>query len=245
MLQSLMDAASIEDEEDIESVLEEQEKKNGETEYVFQGSDSEGSSSEEDLPPKRSIFTISSIASITTRIPKGSSIPEEELGYLGSLGIKQIDGTLRPHFDLKVKTSVYDKPIKVVALMDTGSCATILKPHVLPKEMWAPFFKRPLGSGYWEVISHTKMFCSGIQSILEIQEASEESKEVKQLFLSAYCDSHDQFNHLAPLWKNPEFYVHLPFKKNEDINPTKATHSGMNSEDLRLARAKCASLLVQ
>ncbi|RYQ87694.1 hypothetical protein Ahy_B09g095224 [Arachis hypogaea] len=98
--------------------------------------------SEEDLPPKRSIFTISSIASITTRIPKGSSIPEEELGYLGSLGIKQIDGTLRPHFDLKVKTSVYDKPIKVVALMDTGSCATILKPHVLPKEMWAPFFKR-------------------------------------------------------------------------------------------------------
>ncbi|QHO53782.1 uncharacterized protein DS421_2g50990 [Arachis hypogaea] len=88
MLQSLMDAASIEDEEDVESVLEEQENKDDETQYVFQDFDLGGSSSEEDLPPKRSIFTITSIASITTRIPKGSNTPKEELGYLGSLGIK-------------------------------------------------------------------------------------------------------------------------------------------------------------
>ncbi|RYR52145.1 hypothetical protein Ahy_A06g027062 [Arachis hypogaea] len=55
--------------------------------------------------------------------------------------MKQIDGTPRPHFDLKVKTSIYDKPTKAVALLDTGSCATILRPHVLPKEMWAPISK--------------------------------------------------------------------------------------------------------
>ncbi|RYQ91778.1 hypothetical protein Ahy_B09g097809 isoform B [Arachis hypogaea] len=42
----------------------------------------------------------------------------------------------------EIKTSIYDKPIKAVALIDTGSCATVLKPHVLPKEMWAPFSKR-------------------------------------------------------------------------------------------------------
>ncbi|QHO18903.1 polyprotein [Arachis hypogaea] len=99
-------------------------------------------SSEEDLPPKRSIFTISSIASITTRIPKGSNTSKEELGYLGSLGIKQIDGTPRPHFDLKVKTSIYDKPIRAIALIDIGSCVAVLKPHVLPKKMWALFSKR-------------------------------------------------------------------------------------------------------
>ncbi|RYR41950.1 hypothetical protein Ahy_A08g038395 [Arachis hypogaea] len=74
-------------------------------------------------------------------IPKGSNFPEEELGYLGSLGMKQIDGTPRPHFDLKIKTSIYDKPTKAVALLDTGSCATVLRPHVLPKEMWAPISK--------------------------------------------------------------------------------------------------------
>ncbi|QHO56831.1 polyprotein [Arachis hypogaea] len=130
--------SSIENEEDLESVLEEQEVKDGEIEYVFQDSDSE-----EDLPPKRLIFSISSvappIASITTKIPKGSNFSEEDLG---SLGMKQIDGTPRPHFDLKVKTSVYDKPTEAVVLMDTGSCATVLRPHVLSKEMWAPISKR-------------------------------------------------------------------------------------------------------
>ncbi|KAL2543131.1 Uncharacterized protein Adt_04109 [Abeliophyllum distichum] len=29
-----------------------------------------------------------------------------------------------------------------------------------------------------------------------------------------------------PLWKNPEFFVSLPFKLNEDVNPTKASHTG-------------------
>ncbi|RYQ98015.1 hypothetical protein Ahy_B08g094089 [Arachis hypogaea] len=68
---------------------------------------------------------------------------ESEGDYEADLSAKaMIDGTPRPHFDLKVKTSVYDKPIKAVALMDTGSCATVVKPHVLPKEMWAPFSKK-------------------------------------------------------------------------------------------------------
>ncbi|RYQ84275.1 hypothetical protein Ahy_B10g103413 isoform C [Arachis hypogaea] len=164
--------------------------------------------------------------------------------------------------------------------MDTGYCATVIKPHVLPKEMWAPFSKkfaaansqttwlRVLGSylpnkdvlfgfdAFFRThglhikptgLSYKGQFLpfTGIQSILEIQEAPEEYKEIQQLLLSACCDSHDQFNHPAPLWKNPEFYVRLPFKKNEDINPTKATHSGMNPEDLKLARTECAALLVQ
>ncbi|RYQ97353.1 hypothetical protein Ahy_B08g093396 isoform A [Arachis hypogaea] len=198
------------------------------------------------------------------------------------------------------KDAHFDKPIKAVALMDTGSCATVVKPHVLPKEMWTPFSKkfavansevftinliskkpvgleifagqttwlRVLGSylpdkdvlfgfdAFFRThglhikptgLSYKGQFLpfTGIQSILEIQEAPEEYKEIQQLLLNACCDSHDQFNHPAPLWKNPEFYVRLPFKKNEDINPTKATHSGMNSEDLKLARAECAALLVQ
>ncbi|RYR41952.1 hypothetical protein Ahy_A08g038396 [Arachis hypogaea] len=194
--------------------------------------------------------------------------------------MKQIDGTPRPHFDLKIKTSIYDKPTKAVALLDTGSCATVLRPHVLPKEMWAPISKtftaansqitwlRVLGSylpdkdvlfgfdAFFRThglhikptgLTYKGQFLPflGMQSILEIQEAPEEYREIQQLLISACCDSHDQFNHPAPLWKNPEFYVRLPFKKNEDINPTKATHSGMNPEDLKLARAECAALLVQ
>lgn len=35
----------------------------------------------------------------------------------------------------------------------------------------------------------------------------------------------------------------LPFKKNENINPTKASHLGMNSEHLKLAKKGCEELL--
>ncbi|RYR61314.1 hypothetical protein Ahy_A04g018470 [Arachis hypogaea] len=42
----------------------------------------------------------------------------------------------------EIKTSKYNKPLKAVALIHTRSCATVLKPHVLPTEMWAPFHKK-------------------------------------------------------------------------------------------------------
>ncbi|KAG8472716.1 hypothetical protein CXB51_034748 [Gossypium anomalum] len=50
---------------------------------------------------------------------------------------------------------------------------------------------------------------------------------------------------LNPLWKNPEFFINLPFKKNEDINPTKASHTGMNPEHLLLAQQECKELQQQ
>ncbi|XP_070005118.1 uncharacterized protein [Nicotiana sylvestris] len=45
------------------------------------------------------------------------------------------------------------------------------------------------------------------------------------------------------LWKNEEFFIKLPFKKNENINPTKASHSGMNPDHLQLAKKECEELL--
>ncbi|ESQ39483.1 hypothetical protein EUTSA_v10001272mg [Eutrema salsugineum] len=39
----------------------------------------------------------------------------------------------------------------------------------------------------------------------------------------------------SPLWQNPDFFISLPFKKNEDINPTKASHPGMNPDHYTLA----------
>ncbi|MED6223110.1 hypothetical protein PIB30_070833, partial [Stylosanthes scabra] len=67
---------------------------------------------------------------------------EKELGYLGFLGLKQIHGTLRPSLNLKVKASKYNRPVNVVALLDTGSCATIVKPDILLPEAWIPFNKK-------------------------------------------------------------------------------------------------------
>ena len=39
-----------------------------------------------------------------------------------------------------------------------------------------------------------------------------------------------------PLWMNPDFFIHLPFKKNEDVNSTKVSNKEMNLEHLALAK---------
>ncbi|KAH9668366.1 hypothetical protein KPL70_021386 [Citrus sinensis] len=57
--------------------------------------------------------------------------------------------------------------------------------------------------------------------------------------------SHADFHHPNPLWKNLHFFVQLPSKLNEDVNPTKATHPGMSPSDLVLAQKECSQLLAQ
>jgi len=47
------------------------------------------------------------------------------------------------------------------------------------------------------------------------------------------------------LWMNPDFFLHLPFKKNEDVNSTKANHRGMNLEHLALAKQEISTLLTE
>ncbi|KAH9668365.1 hypothetical protein KPL70_021385 [Citrus sinensis] len=47
---------------------------------------------------------------------------------------------------------------------------------------------------------------------------------ISQKFLEFCLENHSQFHHPSPLWKNEQFFIHRPFKLNEDINPTKASH---------------------
>ncbi|EOX92650.1 Polyprotein, putative [Theobroma cacao] len=70
---------------------------------------------------------------------------------------------------------------------------------------------------------------------------------VETLRQKACANSHLEFLHKCenPFWKNPEFFVKLPFKHNEDINPTKATPSGMNPDHQNLAEQECKELLQQ
>ena len=41
------------------------------------------------------------------------------------------------------------------------------------------------------------------------------------------------------------FFIHLPFKKNEDVNPIKDSHGGMNREHLVLAKQELSTLLTK
>ncbi|KAH9724647.1 hypothetical protein KPL70_007562 [Citrus sinensis] len=47
---------------------------------------------------------------------------------------------------------------------------------------------------------------------------------ISQKLLEFCPENHSQFHHPSPLWKNEQFFIQLPFKLNEDINPTKASH---------------------
>ncbi|XP_070046587.1 uncharacterized protein [Nicotiana tomentosiformis] len=74
----------------------------------------------------------------------------------------------------------------------------------------------------------------------------EQIKEIEQNLIEHSCaKSHKDFmkKEKSLLWKNEEFFIKLPFKKNENINPTKARHSGMNPDHLHLAKKECKELL--
>ena len=68
---------------------------------------------------------------------------------------------------------------------------------------------------------------------------------ISQKFLEFCPENHSQFHHPSPLWKNEQFFIHLSFKLNEDINPTKASHPGMSPSNLLLAKQECSQLLQQ
>ena len=68
---------------------------------------------------------------------------------------------------------------------------------------------------------------------------------ISHQFLEFCPENYSQFHHPSPLWKNEQFFIHLPFKLNEDINPTKASHPGMSPSDLLLAKQECSQLLQQ
>ncbi|XP_023903831.1 uncharacterized protein LOC112015633 [Quercus suber] len=66
-----------------------------------------------------------------------------------------------------------------------------------------------------------------------------------QVINDCCANSHSKFllKNPNPLWKNPNFFIHLPFKKNENVNSTKASHKGMNPEHLTLAKQELSILL--
>ncbi|WVY95147.1 hypothetical protein V8G54_034235 [Vigna mungo] len=82
-------------------------------------------------------------------------------------------------------------------------------------------------------------------TLFSLSASPSEMEEIKKKLLSLCADNHGGFSHPRPLWKNPNFFVKLPFKLNEDVNPTKATDPGMTPSDLQLARQECQELLTQ
>ncbi|KAH9698112.1 Endonuclease [Citrus sinensis] len=86
---------------------------------------------------------------------------------------------------------------------------------------------------------------TNILKLYNLSETPQSYQDISTKLLSFFPESHSEFTHPNPLWKNKSFFIKLPFKLNEDINPTKATHPGMSPFDLLLAQQKCSQLLAQ
>ncbi|KAH9769462.1 hypothetical protein KPL71_012011 [Citrus sinensis] len=84
-----------------------------------------------------------------------------------------------------------------------------------------------------------------ILKLYNLSETPQSYQDISTKLLSFCPESHSEFTHSNPLWKNKYFFIKLPFKLNEDINPTKATHPGMSPSDLLLAQQECSQLLAQ
>ena len=68
-----------------------------------------------------------------------------------------------------------------------------------------------------------------------------------QIINDCCANSHSKFllKNPNPLWKNQKNFMHFPFKKNEDVNPTKTNHKGMNPDHLALAKQELSTLLLE
>ncbi|KAH9792659.1 hypothetical protein KPL71_004218 [Citrus sinensis] len=86
---------------------------------------------------------------------------------------------------------------------------------------------------------------TNILKLYHLSETPQSYQDISTKLLSFCPESHSEFTHPNPLWKNKSFFIKLPFKLNEDINPTKATHPGMSPSDLLLAQQECSQLLAQ
>ncbi|KAG8488426.1 hypothetical protein CXB51_016475 [Gossypium anomalum] len=207
---------------------------------------------------------------------------------------------LAPHVPVKVYLDKYNKPITVIAFVDTGSAESITNPDILPEEWWKPHTrifsaadgnlfstnlisypitvqifpgcsvrttvlgsKLPgkdliIGFDLYTKIKSLRILLDGIkfktffQPFVHIPKLfslqSEKTFQIIQEIREKSCaNSHSEFLTKCPnlLWKNPDFFINLPFKKNEDINPIKASHTGMNPEHLLLAEQECKELQQQ
>ncbi|KAH9698103.1 hypothetical protein KPL71_023883 [Citrus sinensis] len=81
---------------------------------------------------------------------------------------------------------------------------------------------------------------TAIVKLYNLPETPQSYQDISTKLLSFCPESHSEFTHPNPLWKNKSFFIKLPFKLNEDINPTKATHPGMSPSDLLLAQQECS-----
>ncbi|XP_057989380.1 uncharacterized protein LOC131172506 [Hevea brasiliensis] len=158
------------------------------------------------------------------------------------------DTILIPLVPLHILPSKYERPISVIGFLDTEAHKSMMNLAILPSEVIGsdlPDKDLLIGFDLYQQAKHLKILPTGLKykrnfqpftsvpRLYSLADASAEFQEHKELLLRSCVDSHAHFHHRHPLWQNPDFFVNLPFKLNEDINPMKAFYVEKRSERLR------------
>ncbi|KAG8492315.1 hypothetical protein CXB51_009806 [Gossypium anomalum] len=153
--------------------------------------------------------------------------------------------------DVPLITRVISKPITIQFFPNCSITTTVLGSKLPGKDIVVGFdlYKKaqylrilPEGIRYKNLfqpfVKIPKLFLIKSEKIIPI---------IQDLKAQSCAESHSEFLNKCPnlLWKNPDFFIQLPFKKNEDINPIKASHQGMNPDHLLLAQKECQELQQQ
>ncbi|PKI36379.1 hypothetical protein CRG98_043231 [Punica granatum] len=156
----------------------------------------------------------------------------QDICYMAAVDIEGINLVNSvPHVPVSIYTFKYATPIKVIVFLDIGAAQTIMNPEVLGSAL-----PRKVVVIGWDIITKVnklRMTLEGVCFKLYFQPYV----QTPRLFIAQEDEVKQILSEL--------FFVRLSFKKNDDINPTKASHSGMNPEHQKLATAKCAELLQQ
>ncbi|KAK8996460.1 hypothetical protein V6N11_081735 [Hibiscus sabdariffa] len=176
-----------------------------------------------------------------------------------------------PHIQAAVYLEKYDKPIPIIAFIDTGAAKSIMNPEVLPQEWWKPHIR------YFTSASDQTFTTNLVSKPITIQlfpgcsirttvlGSSLPGKDLvmgfdlytKMKYLRILPTSIQYKGMYKSFVKIPRLFLTSPMEeistivkklkdeKNEDINPTKASHSRMNPEHQKLAEAECDELLQQ
>ncbi|KAL4319493.1 hypothetical protein GQ457_18G015440 [Hibiscus cannabinus] len=222
----------------------------------------------DDEPTEDSIFAIQSLDEVPDDSTSNSELSSSDAFMLQARVSPSDSDKLTiptPHIPVSVYCEKYDKAIEAIAFIDTGAGKTIMNPDILPETWWKPYTKKfstasnEIFTTYLISKPITIQFFPGCSIRTTVLGSRLPGKDIllgfdifnqsliEDLKARSCAESHEDFLSKCdhPLWQNPEFYVKLPFKKNEDINPTKASHAGMNPEHQKLAIAECSELLQQ
>ncbi|KAH9668358.1 hypothetical protein KPL70_021382 [Citrus sinensis] len=139
--------------------------------------------------------------------------------------VNQVSTIPKPSLKMSILPSKFHKPVPVIGFIDTGADTNMVDPSVLLSDCWENHSKlfRAVNGKIFETTLITKKPIDMLR-LYTLSDVPTPYSHISQKLLEFCPENHSEFHHPSPLWKNEQFFIHLPFKLNKDINPTKASH---------------------